>query len=211
MTLGSCQGGGSSRSPEDVLAERIVLSIDDFGDPWTVDARDTADLGPGQEVSQRCIELVELVDGGEAQGTATSDVFTRQEGVGVQQVQSTAQVYNDIPAAQTALEPFDDEQLRSCIAETFATEGSGEVGADAALSELAVNLRPAPEQGDQAVALGTTALVTSGPLTLPFSFDLLVAREGRVVTGLFILSAGEPVPGSEQQRLLQAALDRATP
>ncbi len=213
IAFASCQGGKSSRSPEDVLAERMVLSLDDFGDTWTVKAGDAldSDSGAGQAVSQQCTELAELIHGGEAKGNASSGVFTRQREVGVQQVQSTAQVYDDVPSAQTALEPFDDEQVRNCIAETFATEGSGEVDAVATLSDVAVNLRPAPDLGDQAVGLSTTALVTSGPLALPFSFDLLVAQKDRVVTGLFIFSAGEPLPDSEHQRLLQATLDRSTP
>lgn len=199
----------ADQSPEDALAEQVLLTQSDLGTGWEVERPDQGGSGdtdlPFSEDCQQFGDLFASAD--TAVGTASGS-FSHPTQLGVQQVSVTVAVFADAPAAQAALAPFGDERLPGCTADAFRAATETEAADGFMVNDVTAEFEPPPQLGDASASLKSQATVTSGPLSLPFLFDVVAVREDRVVMGLFVFSAGEPLGEGEQQRLLGIMVDR---
>ena len=204
--------GGTSASPDQQLADDIVLTLDDLPQGFAVseddgehdDAISSSDEEFEACASSELIAELDQIDGSDSGGQAESPRFESDE-----TLQTVASIAFVLPDAALAIS-FYDMLAGSCFGDAIVSQLRAEADADVAITDVIVEPAadlpvPADAASGFTIVLG---FVSAGGAPVAGIFDYIVLRQGRAVA--FVVTGGviDPFPRVALAGLLETMAGR---
>lgn len=127
-----------------------------------------------------------------------------------QSAESTVEYAASVADAKASFADVDSPELEGCLEKVFRAVLAEQASAQGvALGPVEVDARPAPDVGDDVVALRASTTSNADGVEVPLLFDLTVTRAGRALVTLFASGVEAAVADELQHRLVAAMVSRA--
>ena len=202
------------------LADRVVLTLDDFPSGWTAGEEDPDEETDSEDEEddeddplEQCLgsdQADELEDA--TTGEGESPEFSRGE---TTQAGSFSVVLEGATPAKKGFDILASSKFQGCLEDEMKAQLEDTNDPDApaeeqvSFGEITTKRASFARVGDQTAAFQIVMPFAAGGQELTFYADFAFFREGRVIGGLFFLNLGEPLDSDTEHQLAEAMAKRA--